>query len=82
MVIPGAATTVGNQMLVFGMELNKSLLALIIPGLGGVYGMYSTRIVRNILFHSVPYTARAVLSFRSLHNIIYDFKKVPYFLVN
>ena len=24
---------------------------------GGVYGMYSTRIVRNILFHSVPYTA-------------------------
>ena len=25
--------------------------------IGGVYGMYSTRIVRNILFHSVPYTA-------------------------
>ena len=24
---------------------------------GGVYGMYSTRIVGNILFHSVPYTA-------------------------
>lgn len=40
MVIPGAATTVGNQMIVFGIELNKSLLALIIPGLGGIYGMY------------------------------------------
>ncbi len=26
---------------------------------GGVYGQYSTRIVGSILFHSVPYTARA-----------------------
>lgn len=40
MVIPGAATTVGNQMIVFGTGLNDSLLALIIPGLGGIYGMY------------------------------------------
>ena len=40
MVIPGAATSVGNQMIVFGTGLNKTLLALIIPGLGGVYGMY------------------------------------------
>ena len=40
MVIPGAATSVGNQMIVFGTGLNESLLALIIPGLGGVYGMY------------------------------------------
>ena len=40
MVIPGAATTVGNQTVVFATGLNESLLALIIPGLGGVYGMY------------------------------------------
>ena len=40
MVIPGAATSVGNQMIVFGTGLNESLLALIIPGLGGIYGMY------------------------------------------
>ena len=26
--------------------------------MGGVWGQYSTRIVRNILFHSVPYTAK------------------------
>lgn len=40
MVIPGAATSVGNQQMVYSMGLNKSILALIIPGLGGVYGMY------------------------------------------
>ena len=40
LVIPGVATSVGNQSLVFDMGLNKSILALIIPGLGGVYGMY------------------------------------------
>lgn len=27
--------------------------------IGGVYGQYSTRIVGNILFHSVPYTAKS-----------------------
>lgn len=27
--------------------------------IGGVYGQYSTRIVGNILFHSVPYTAQS-----------------------
>ena len=43
MVIPGAATTVGNQTIVFSTGLNKTLLALIIPGLGGVYGMYLIR---------------------------------------
>ena len=43
MVIPGAATTVGNQTIVFSTGMNKSLLALIIPGLGGVYGMYLIR---------------------------------------
>lgn len=41
MVIPGAATTVGNLQLIFDMGLHKAgVLALIIPGLGGVYGMY------------------------------------------
>ena len=40
MIIPGAATAVGNQSMVYSMGLNRSLLALIIPGLGGVYGMY------------------------------------------
>lgn len=40
MVIPGAATTVGNQSLVYSMGLHRSILALIIPGLGGIYGMY------------------------------------------
>lgn len=40
MVIPGAATTIGNLTNIFSWGLNKSILALIIPGLGGVYGMY------------------------------------------
>ncbi|HBS10726.1 MAG TPA: hypothetical protein DEA28_03280 [Firmicutes bacterium] len=40
MVIPGTATAVGNQTTVYSIGLNKSMLALIIPGLGGVYGMY------------------------------------------
>ena len=31
MVIPGAATSVGNQSMVYSMGLNRSLLALIIP---------------------------------------------------
>ena len=34
LVIPGAATAVGNQSMVYSMGLNRSLLALIIPGLG------------------------------------------------
>lgn len=50
MVIPGAATSVGNQSLVYEMGLNKSLLALIIPGLGGVYGMYLIK----TFFESIP----------------------------
>ena len=40
MVIPGAATTIGNLTNIYSWGLNKSILALIIPGLGGVYGMY------------------------------------------
>lgn len=40
MVIPGAATTIGNLTNIYAWGLNKSILALIIPGLGGIYGMY------------------------------------------
>lgn len=40
MVIPGAATTIGNLTNIYSWGLNKSILALIIPGLGGIYGMY------------------------------------------
>ena len=40
MVIPGAATTIGNLTNIYSWGLNKTILALIIPGLGGVYGMY------------------------------------------
>lgn len=50
MIIPGAATTVGNHSIVYSMGLNKSLLALIIPGLGGVYGMYLIK----TFFESIP----------------------------
>ena len=50
MVIPGAATAVGNQSMVYSMGLNRSLLALIIPGLGGVYGMYLIK----TFFESIP----------------------------
>ena len=51
MVIPGAATTVGNLSMVYGMGLNKTALwALIIPGLGGVYGMYLIK----TFFESIP----------------------------
>ncbi len=50
MVIPGTATTVGNQSLVYSMGLNRTLLALIIPGLGGVYGMYLIK----TFFGSIP----------------------------
>jgi len=50
MVIPGAATTIGNHSMVYSMGLNKSLLALIIPGLGGVYGMYLIK----TFFESIP----------------------------
>ena len=50
LVIPGAATSVGNQSLVYSMGLNKTLLALIIPGLGGVYGMYLIK----TFFESIP----------------------------
>lgn len=50
MIIPGAATSVGNQSIVYAMGLNKSLLALIIPGLGGVYGMYLIK----TFFESIP----------------------------
>jgi len=50
MVIPGTATAVGNQMNVFNLGLNKSLLALILPGLSGVYGMYLIK----TFFESIP----------------------------
>lgn len=50
MVIPGAATSLGNLRIVFGMGLNKSLLALIVPGLGGIYGMYLIK----TFFTSIP----------------------------
>lgn len=50
LVIPGVATTVGNHNLVYSMGLDKSLLALIIPGLGGVYGMYLIK----TFFESIP----------------------------
>lgn len=50
MVVPGTATAVGNQSFVYSMGLNRSILALIIPGLGGVYGMYLIR----TFFTSIP----------------------------
>lgn len=50
MVIPGTATAVGNQVNIFKVGLNKSYLALILPGLGGVYGMYLIR----TFFCSIP----------------------------
>lgn len=50
MVIPGTATTVGNQNFVFTTGLNRSMLALILPGLGGVYGMYLIK----TFFSSIP----------------------------
>ena len=50
LVIPGVATTVGNHNLVYAMGLDKSLLALVIPGLGGVYGMYLIK----TFFESIP----------------------------
>lgn len=50
MVVPGTATTVANQNTVFMSGMNQSLLALIIPGLGGVYGMYLIR----TFFSSIP----------------------------
>ena len=50
MVVPGTATMVANQQTVFSTGMNKSLLALIIPGLGGVYGMYLIR----TFFTSIP----------------------------
>ena len=50
MVVPGAATLVGNLQTIYGMGLNQSMLALIIPGLGGVYGMYLIK----TFFSSIP----------------------------
>lgn len=50
MVIPGTATAVGNQVNIFKTGLNKSYLALILPGLGGVYGMYLIK----TFFSSIP----------------------------
>ncbi len=50
MVIPGTATAVGNQSFVYSIGLNNSMLALIIPGLGGVYGMYLIK----TFFSSIP----------------------------
>ena len=50
MVIPGTVTSVGNQQTVFRTGLNQSILALIIPGLGGVYGMYLIK----TFFESIP----------------------------
>lgn len=50
MVIPGAATSVGNLSNVINWDLNETLLALIIPGLGGVYGMYLIK----TFFTSIP----------------------------
>lgn len=50
LVIPGAATSVGNQSMVYSMGLNNSILALIIPGLGGVYGMYLIK----TFFEAIP----------------------------
>lgn len=50
MVVPGTATAVGNQVNIFEIGLNKTLLALILPGLGGVYGMYLIK----TFFESIP----------------------------
>lgn len=50
MVIPGAATSVGNLTNVISWKLNSTLLALVIPGLGGVYGMYLIK----TFFTSIP----------------------------
>lgn len=40
MVVPGTATSIGNQTTIFHTGLNTSMLGLIIPSLCGVYGMY------------------------------------------
>jgi multiple sugar transport system permease protein len=50
MVIPGAATAVGNLQTVYNTGLNNSILALIIPSLGGIYGMYLIK----TFFESIP----------------------------
>ncbi len=50
MVIPGTAVAVGNQQLVYSMGLNNSMLALIIPALSSVYGMYLIK----TFFSSIP----------------------------
>lgn len=51
MVIPGAATTIGNQTTIFGLGWHKvPLLGLILPGLGGIYGMYLIK----TFFSSIP----------------------------
>lgn len=50
MVVPGTATAVGNQVNIFQWGLNKTYLALILPGLGGVYGMYLIK----TFFESIP----------------------------
>lgn len=51
MVIPGAATTIGNQTTIFGLGWNKvPLIGLILPGLCGVYGMYLIK----TFFSSIP----------------------------
>lgn len=50
MVVPGVATQVGSQSFIYSIGLNNSMLALIIPGLGGVYGMYLIK----TFFESIP----------------------------
>ena len=51
MVIPGAATTIGNQTTIFGLGWQKvPLIGLILPGLCGVYGMYLIK----TFFSSIP----------------------------
>lgn len=50
MVVPSTATSIGNQMNIFKIGLNKSMLALIIPSLANVYGMYLIK----TFFSSIP----------------------------
>jgi len=51
MTVPGIVLTVPQFSQIYQMGLNKTLLGLILPGLGGVYGLF---LIRQF-FLSIPY---------------------------